>query len=173
MQTARIHTVFAILVMAGALACSDSSTDTSGEDQCVIVSGNGQTVGTTQTLMGTGDFKFDGLNRPADVGLYLFDLVDLDDTRKRARLVYQFLWENGDSFVTNDPDVIMSRSLQGDQFVFKVSMTITIGTGAYKSMAGQRPFSLDGEITFGPPAEPNGPATASEEFQMGGRLCEI
>lgn len=159
---------FALVALLG---CSDSQSVALPDDQCIQVLGSGSTVGTVKTLMGSGSFTFDGVERSAEVALYIFELTDLGDAQKSARVVYQFLWQNGDFFVSNDPGVVMSPSFKLDTFTFSVAMTITLGSGVYENMDGQRPYNLTAEISFGPPTEQGGPMTAVETFDMSGLLC--
>jgi hypothetical protein len=137
---------------------------------CLQVTAEGHTQGTMARLRGSGIFRFGEEEREALVALYLFDLTEAQDGGLRGRANYQFVWDGGDSFLTSDP-VFMEPGLLPDQYTFDIPMTIVHGAGLFAGREGSRPISLDAVITFGPPPEPGGLATAVENFTIGGQLC--
>jgi hypothetical protein len=166
----RARCVVVGLVLAGFSACSDEEPTIIMEPSCLDVAGHGETVGTIRTLMGTGMFSFDGTMRPADVGIYLNDIVENPDGSWDLTVIYQFFWDNGDFLLTQDP-VRFTPSLEADMFDFSVILTVSSGAGLFDGRVGETPFRLNASIEFGPPPAAGELKTAREEFTVGGRLC--
>lgn len=139
-------------------------------DGCTLVQADGRTSGDTRTLMGEAMFVFDGIERPADVGIYLNNIEETATGDLRLSIVYQFGWPNGDLVLTED-DVILVRILQENTFTLDVTLTIKSGEGIFKGMEGERPFGLQGDFTIGPEEAPSGLPSVTEQFTLDGTLC--
>jgi len=137
---------------------------------CMAILGSGETHGDRNKLMGTGTFTFDGVQLTGQVGLYLFEMRAASNGGYDVDTQYQFIWDNGDSFLTSDK-VFFEPGLEPDLFRFKVRMTIVSGTGRFAGHVGEQPIALNAEIRFGPPPTPADPKTADESFQINGSVC--
>ena len=152
-----------------ALGCSSDGGTEPDDASCITIEGSAQLTGDRHTLHGDGVFRFDDDDRPAEVGLYLFEMREgqggiFVDTQ------YQFTWENGDFFLTVDK-VFFQPSLYADEYRFNVQMKITMGSGLFADQVGKQPLTLTATIQFGPPENPGGARTAQESFTVGGKIC--
>jgi len=162
-------TLMTLLPLAG--GCGGGETAVAAPDPaCYDVFGSGHTEGHVRALVGSGVFNFDGVERPAHVGVYLNDLRDIDRDRKEVTIVYQFTWENGDLMLTED-DVILWPMLEEGRYRFDENLTVKSGKGMFAGMEGERPFGFEGELRFGPPAPGQSLGSVLEEFVAGGVLC--
>ena len=155
------------------MACGSDSGNEQGLLDVVVcpkVTGEGSTEGTILRLRGDGTFHFGDTDRPVLVALYVFDLENAANGGLNAKLNYQFLWPNGDSFLTSDK-VSMDQLLIPGEYRFNVPMTIVAGAGLFAGRVGTRPFVLDAEFTISPPAAPGDLKRASEKFTITGELC--
>ena len=137
---------------------------------CQKVTGEGFTEGNVLQLRGEGTFRFGDTDREVLVGLYVLNLQDAANGGLDARLDYQFIWPNGDSFLSSDR-VSMQQLLVPDEYRFHVAMTIVAGAGLFAGRVGTRPFVLDAEFTISPPGAPGDLQRASEKFTITGELC--
>ena len=153
-----------------AAACS-SSTQAIGPDEniCITVRGEGQTSGDRNKLTGEGVLHLDDIERNVKIGLYLFEMRE-GDGGIHVATQYQFIWDNGDSFLTSD-DVFFEPGLEPDQFRFSVKMRIVSGTGMFAGREGQAPIALDATIRFGAPRNPGDVRSAEEQFTVSGEIC--
>ncbi len=171
MRTSFCHMTTAACTVA-ALACS-SDGEPNGPDNslCIIIEGSGQLVGDRSVLAGDGVFAFDDVDRPVEVGLYLFEMRDVEGGM-RVDTQYQFTWENGDSFLTRDDAFFQPTIDVGvDRYTFKSEMLVVAGAGLFADQVGRKPLVLTATIEFGPPLTPGGRRTAEESFSVGGRVC--
>ena len=159
-----------VTALVGASCSSDPQDLELVVRECVEVSGFGSNTGDTRTMHGHSTFDFDGVEREAGVGVYLNDVAPQLDGTVNMSIVYQFSFPNGDLMLTNDP-IVLAPTLMEDTYGFSVAMTITSAKGMFVPYAGQKPLSLNGEITFGPPETPGGLETTTEAFTLGGQLC--
>lgn len=168
----RVAAVFRLMTASctiTVLGCSSDGGTEPDDASCITIEGSAQLTGDRHTLHGNGVFRFDDEDRPAEVGLYLFDMREAPggifvDTQ------YQFIWENGDSFLTVD-QVFFQPSLNADEYTFKVQMKITLGSGLFADQVGKQPLSLSATIQFGPPENPGDPRSTQESFTVGGDIC--
>jgi len=160
------------------LGCGSDGDSPSGlEDTCIEVDGHGDTEGHVRSLAGTGVFSFDGVERPAKVGVYLNnlrnlvgDFDNLEADRKRVDIVYQFWWANGDMLLTED-DVILWPLLEAGHYEFSTSLLVKGGQGMFAGMEGRRILKFSAVLEFGPIIPEQGLGAVSEHFQVGGTLC--
>lgn len=138
--------------------------------QCVSITGSGSTVGDRDKLMGEGMFRFNDEERPAQVGIYFFEMLEAPNGGMNVSTQYQFIWPNGDGFLSRD-NVFFEPALEPEQYKFNVRMTIVSGTGLFADMTGEQPIDLAATVEFGPPLNPGDPDTATEQFTVAGRLC--
>lgn len=157
-------------LLANACGAEDTGTRPDPEVQCVAVRGSGATEGDRTRLVGTGDFTFDGVTRPAEVGLYLFEIRPGPNDGLLVDTQYQFNWPNGDSFLSSD-EIYFERTLEDDNYRFSVAMTVVSGTGMFTGLEGRQPIALIGHLRFGPPRELGDPASAYESFTVQGTVC--
>ena len=159
----------AVLVMA---CGSDSGNEQGLLDvvACPRVTGEGFTEGNVLRLRGEGTFHFGDTDRDVLVALYVFDMQDAENGGLNAKVNYQFLWRNGDSFLTSDV-VSMDQFLVPGEYRFNVPMTIVAGAGIFAGTVGTRPFVLDAEFTISPPGAPGDLQRASEKFTIRGEFC--
>ena len=158
------------MLATGLLACGTDPVVVV-DPSCMDVVGQGQTVGTIRDLMGSATFTFDDEERDAEVGIYLNDIAENDDGSLDLTIIYQFFWSQTDFILTQDP-VQFIPGLEPDTYEFSVAMTVTSGGGMFEDQVGHQPFRLDATIQFGPPPGPGELKTATEEFRLGGRVCE-
>lgn len=156
--------------MLVACASEEGGTGPDPQVQCVAVNGAGQTEGDRTRLVGVGNFTFDGLARPADVGLYLFEIHPGPNEGLLIDTQYQFNWDNGDSFLSRD-EIFFERTLEDDNYRFSVAMTVVSGSGMFAGFEGRKPIGLTGQMRFGPPVEPGDPPSAFESFSIQGTVC--
>ena len=160
------------------LGCGSEGNSPFGlNDTCMQVDGHGETEGHVRSLAGSGVFHFDGVERPAKVGVYLNNLRTLDgdfdnlgEDRKRVDIVYQFWWENGDMLLTED-DVILWPLLEDGDYEFSTSLLVKSGQGMFAGMEGRRILKFSAVLEFGPIIPEQGLGAVSEHFQIGGTLC--
>ena len=137
---------------------------------CQKVSAEGFTEGNVLRLRGEATFHFGDTDREALVALYVFDLQNAANGGLNAKVNYQFIWGDGDSFLTSD-QVFMEQFLVPGEYRFNVAMTIVAGAGLFAGRVGTRPFLLDAEFTISPPAAQGDLQRASEKFTITGELC--
>ena len=152
-----------------ALGCSSDAGTEPDDASCIAIEGSAQLTGDRHTLHGNGVFRFDDEARPVAVGLYLFEMRE-DRGGILVDTVYQFLWENGDSFLAADR-VFFDPTLHADEYTFQVQMKITLGSGLFADQVGKQPLSLSATFRFGPPENPGDPRSAQESFTVSGRIC--
>ncbi len=172
MRSAAITRVAMASCLGAVVACaSDEGTGPQGPDLRCAVTAVGTTDGNRNVLNGQASFRFGEQERPAEVALYLFEMFDhAEDGSFRVHALYQFVWENGDWFLTHDHPIFMPL-LEPDRYTFQAPLEIITGEGIFADMAGERPFILNATIQFGPPVAPEEPKSAAEEFKVDGRLC--
>ncbi len=174
----RTHSTPIAVCLVGCIAFQSACSSDSGVNgpdpnfQCISISGSGSTVGDRDKLMGDGTFRFNDEVRPAQVGIYFFEMFDAPNGGMNVSTQYQFVWPNGDGFLSRD-DVFMEPTLEPEQFKFNVRMTIVSGTGLFAGMAGEQPIDLAATVEFGPPATPGDPKSATEVFTVAGQLCGL
>ena len=169
---ARVATVSCLAAAAGAACSSDRATAPGGPELvCTAITGEGTTVGDRDALKGENTFHFGNEERVGQVALYFFEMEELDDGRIRVPALYQFNWDKGDAFLTEDI-VVLDPAILADHFTFDVSMTIVSGQGIFAGMEGQQPIFLTARIEFGPPEAPGEPRSAIEQFKVSGKICE-
>jgi len=170
-SSARLRTCLLSVVAAFGAACGGEGDPTNAlGNLCLSIRGSGETVGDRNRLMGNGMFTIGNEQLPAEVGLYLFEMSPAANGGMDVETEYQFNWDNGDSFLSQD-EVFFEPTLIADRYTFNVRMTIISGTGRFKGLAGQQPIALSAIIEFGPPANPGDPRSAREEFTVGGSVC--
>ena len=173
MKSAAIRRVAMASCLSAVVACSsDESTGPQDPNlECTAVTAVGTTVGNRNLLKGHTTFRFAEQERPADVALYLFEMFDhAEDGSFRVHVFYQFVWENGDWFLTHDHPRF-EPLLWPEQYTFEAALEIVSGGGMFADMAGEHPFGLNATIQFGPPEAAGEPKSAVEEFKIGGSLC--
>lgn len=146
-------------------------------DACIHVQGSGETEGHVRSLAGHGTFTFDGVERPAQVGVYLNNLRDVggdldgvEGDRKRVDIVYQFWWENGDMLLTED-DVTLWPLLEADRYEFTTTLFVKSGRGIFAGLEGRRILKFSAELHFGPVIPEQNLGAVTEKFQVGGTFC--
>ncbi len=172
MRSAAIKRVAMASCLGAFVACSsDVGTDPQNPDLGCVVTAVGTTDGNRNVLNGQATFRFGGQERIADVALYLFEMFDhAEDGSFRVHVLYQFVWENGDWFLSHDHP-LFTPILEADRYTFQAPLEIITGEGMFADMAGEHPFILNATIQFGPPVAPEEPKSAAEEFRVDGRLC--
>ena len=138
--------------------------------ECVALTGAGTTQGDRNQLAGDGVFRFNEAERPGLVGLYLFDISPADNNGLNVDTKYQFHWDGGDSFLSQDV-VYFEPTFDPDTYRFSVQLSIIAGSGIFSGLVGSNPITLTAEMTFGPPATPGGVMTVTETFEIGGNVC--
>ena len=158
--------------LAAMVACSsDPVTGPQDVNLGCVVSAVGTTDGDRNVLGGRAAFRFGEQERPAEVALYLFEMFDhAEDGSFRVHVFYQFVWENGDMFLSHDHPLFIPL-LEPERYTFQTPLEIVTGGGMFAELAGEHPFTLSATIQFGPPAAPDEPKSAAEEFRIGGTLC--
>ncbi len=173
MRSAAIRHVAMASCLGAVVACS-SDESTGPQDPnlaCTAVTAVGTTDGNRNVLNGQASFRFGEQERPAEVALYLFEMFDhAEDGSFDVHVLYQFVWENGDMFLSHDHPRF-TPILEPDRYTFQAPLEIITGEGIFADMAGERPFILNATIQFGPPEAPEEPKSAAEEFKVDGRLC--
>ncbi|MCH7683970.1 MAG: hypothetical protein IIB35_09710 [Gemmatimonadetes bacterium] len=166
-------TVASCLAAAAGTACSSDAVTAPGGPElvCVAVTGEGATVGDRDALKGENTFRFGNEERVGQVSVYLFEMEELDNGRIRVPILYQFNWDRGDAFLTEDLVVLEPGPLP-DHFEFRVFMTIVSGQGIFAGLEGQQPIVLSASIEFGPPDAPGDARAAIEEFELSGKICQ-
>lgn len=137
---------------------------------CVSVTGQGKTMGNANLLTGGGRFSVGSVESDVEVGLYLFQRIPDPEGGIRVKTQYQFLWENGDTFLTADW-VNFEPTLRPDEFTFNVDMTVASGSGIFRNSVGKKPISLTATIIFTDPENPADPPAAEEHFDLSGSVC--
>ena len=168
----RVAAVFRLLTVSctvTALGCSSDGGTEPDDASGITIEGSAKVTGDRAKLTGSGVFRFDDEDRPAEVGLYLFDMREVPDGIF-VDTQYQFIWENGDSFLTVD-EVFFQPSLNADEYTFKVQMKITLGSGLFADQVGKQPLSLTATIQFSPPENPGDLRRTQESFTVGGQIC--
>jgi hypothetical protein len=138
--------------------------------ECIQIHGEGQTVGHQRALAGHAVFTFDGEEREAQVGVYLNDLVDLDDDRKRVNIVYQFWWSNGDMILTEN-DVILSPLFEENRYEFRAELYVKSALGIFDGLEGESVLTFDAELFFSPSPSGADWGSVEEHFTVGGTVC--
>lgn len=172
--------LFARVIVASCLAaftgtaCSSDGATAPGSPNlaCVTVTGEGKTVGDRDALKGENAFKFGNEERVGQVSVYLFEMEELESGRIRVPILYQFNWDKGDAFLTEDLVVLEPGPLP-DHFQFRVFMTIVSGQGIFEGLEGKQPIVLSASIEFGPPDAPGEARAAIEEFELSGKICQL
>lgn len=169
---ARVTVASCLAAAAGTACSSDAVTAPRGPELvCVAVTGEGATVGDHDALKGENTFRFGNEERVGQVSVYLFEMEELDDGRIRVPILYQFNWDRGDAFLTEDL-VVLEPGPIPDHFEFRVFMTIVSGQGIFAGLEGQQPIVLSASIEFGPPDAPGDARAAIEEFELSGKICQ-
>jgi len=137
---------------------------------CVQLVGDGTTHGDRNQLAGGGMFRFGEVERAGQVGLYLFDMIPAANNGLDVETKYQFHWDGGDSFLSQDK-VYFEPTFEPDTYRFSVQLSIIAGSGIFSELVGERPLTLTAEMKFGPPEVPGGVMTANEQFALGGTVC--
>ena len=104
------------------------------------------------------------------VGVYLNNLRDVDQGRKRLTIVYQFTWPSGDMILTED-DIFLRPFLEDDLYRFEEHLTVKTTSGIFRGLEGQSPLNFEGLLRFGPPPSYTSLGSVKEEFRASGRLC--
>ncbi len=158
--------------LGAVVACSsDEGTGPQDPDLGCAVTAVGTTDGNRNVLNGQATFRFEEQERLAEVALYLFEMFDhAEDGSFRVHVLYQFVWENGDWFLTHDHPRFIPL-LEPEQYTFQAPLEIVTGGGMFADMAAEEPFGLNATIQVGPPEAPTDPKSAAEEFRIDGRLC--
>ncbi len=157
------------LLLAGC-AGSDDPTAVGAGDECIELRGHGATTGHVRSLVGSGDFTFDGVPRTAHVGVYLNRLHDIEQGRKKVNIVYQFTWPNGDMFLTEN-DVILWPHLQEDHYEFEANLFVKSTRGIFEGLEGQNIMDFKAELVFGDILPLQGLGAVDESFTMTGTVC--
>ena len=169
MRVAAVFRLMTVSCTITALGCSSDGGTEPDDRSCITIEGSAQMTGDRDKLMGNGVFRFDDDDRPAEVGVYLFEMREVPDGIF-VDTQYQFIWENGDSFLTVD-EVFFQPGLHAGEYTFQVRMKITLGSGLFADQIGKKPLTLNATIEFGPPTNPGDLRTVKESFDMGGRVC--
>ncbi len=169
---ARVAAASCLAAAAGAACSSDGATAPRGPELiCTAVTGEGATVGDRDVLKGENAFQFGNEERVGQVSVYLFEMEELDNGRIRVPVLYQFNWDKGDAFLTEDLVVLEPGPLAG-HFEFHLFMTIVSGQGIFEGLEGQQPIALSATIEFGPPDAPGESRSAIEQFKVDGKICQ-
>jgi hypothetical protein len=154
----------------GFLGCSGNA-DPGGPDDptCIIIQGVGQLSGDRDKLTGDHVISFDGVERPGEVGLYLFSMAP-EEGGIRVDTQYQFNWDNGDTFLTRE-DAFFEPSFEADRYTFKSELLFVAGAGIFADQVGKKRLTLNAVIQFGPPPNPGDLQSAEETFDIGGSIC--
>lgn len=169
---ARVIVASCLAAATGTACSSDGATAPESPNlACVNVTGAGETVGDRDVLKGENAFKFGNEERVGQVSVYLFEMEELDNGRIRVPILYQFNWDKGDAFLTEDLVVLEPGPLP-DHFEFHVFMTIVSGQGIFAGLEGQQPIVLTASIEFGPPDAPGDSRAAIEQFELSGKICQ-
>lgn len=161
--------LLAALLLA-ACGGSDGPTVTAPGEDCFELKGSGSTTGHVRSLVGSGDFTFDGEPRRAHVGVYLNRLHDIEQGRKKVNIVYQFTWPNGDMFLTEN-DVILWPHLQEDHYEFEANLFVKSTRGLFQGLEGQNIIDFKAELVFGDILPMQGLGAVDESFSMAGTIC--
>ena len=162
---------FVLLLSTLAVSCGgDAAAPTAPDPTCIQVRGHGETVGHVRSLVGSGVFVLDGDEQPVHVGVYLNNLRDIENNRKRLTIVYQFTWPAGDMMLTED-DVILLPFLEENRWDFEESLTIKTGTGMFAGLEGKSPLKFKGSLVFGPPPSYTSLGSVEEHFEASGLIC--
>lgn len=162
--------LLASLLLLAACGGSDGPTVVAPGEGCFELIGSGQTTGHVRSLVGSGDFTFDGVSRSAHVGVYLNRLHDIEHGRKKVNIVYQFTWPNGDMFLTEN-DVILWPHLQEDHYEFEANLFVKSTQGIFEGLENTHILDFKAELVFGDILPMQGLGAVDESFTMTGTVC--
>ena len=117
------------------------------EDSCIVVQGTGHLVGDRLKLKGEATVTFDGVERHASVGLYLFQMTENPDGGMTVSTQYQFNWDNGDSFLSKD-QASFEPDIEPDTWRFNVKLEIVAGFGLFEGKEGEPLGSASSNTTM-------------------------
>ena len=141
MRSAAIRRVAMASCLGVVVACSsDEGTGPGPQDHpdfgCTAVTGVGTTDGNRNVLTGQATFRFGEQERTAWVALYLFEMFDhAEDGSFDVHVLYQFVWENGDMFLSHDHPRFIPI-LETDRYIFQAPLEIITGEGMFADMEG-------------------------------------